>query len=216
MFPLTSVLLPGAPLGLHIFESRYKVMIGEVLSADCEMGVVLIERGAEVGGSDVRSKVGTMARIVSARRLEGGRWQLLAAGHRRIRVKRWLPDDPYPRAAVEDWPDAADPEPGVASHPDQVRTAQLLRELPGLVTTARGLAARLMGHPESEILTEPAMLGDDPSMVSYRAAAMAPLGPLDRYEVLSAPSATQRLAVTHRLIGESVQLLAARAEPGSL
>ncbi len=71
--------------------------------------MVLIERGSEVGGGDVRSDVGTVARIVEAQELPDGRWALLTVGARRLRVEPWLPDDPYPLADVDDWPD---PEPG--------------------------------------------------------------------------------------------------------
>ena len=70
---------------------------------------MLIERGSEVGGDDVRTSVGTVARIVEAAELEDGRWVLGTVGTRRIRVREWLPDDPYPRADVEDWGDL---EPG--------------------------------------------------------------------------------------------------------
>ena len=66
---------------------------------------MLIERGSEVGGGDVRTTVGTVARIVEVAEPPDGRFALVAVGTRRIRVAPWLPDDPYPDAEVEDWPD---------------------------------------------------------------------------------------------------------------
>ena len=51
MFALQSVLLPGMPLPLHVFEPRYVAMLDTVVSTDAEMGVVLIERGREVGAA---------------------------------------------------------------------------------------------------------------------------------------------------------------------
>ena len=60
MFPLGTVLLPSVLLPLHIFEERYRTLIRDVLDADREFGVVLIERGSEVGGGDTRSSVGTL------------------------------------------------------------------------------------------------------------------------------------------------------------
>jgi len=60
----------------------------------------------------------------------------------------------------------------------------------------------------------PVDLGSDLSEASYRAVALTPLGPLDRYEVLCAPSATQRLAVAHRVVADAVELLRARIEMG--
>jgi Lon protease-like protein len=63
MFPLGTVLLPGGVMPLHVFEPRYRQMIKDCMASDAEFGVTLIERGSEVGGGDVRSEVGTVARI---------------------------------------------------------------------------------------------------------------------------------------------------------
>ncbi len=117
MFPLGTVLVPHAALPLHVFEARYRVLVFDCLRADREFGVVLIERGSEVGGADQRFDVATVARIVEAHELPDGRWYLLTVGTRRIDVVRWLPDDPYPVALVDDRPDPpwpAPPDPGPA------------------------------------------------------------------------------------------------------
>lgn len=210
MFALQSVLLPGSPLPLHVFEPRYVAMLDTVISTDTEMGVVLIERGREVGGGDVRCNVATMARVVEARELADGRLLVMALGVRRIRVRRWLPDDPYPCAETEDWPD----EPEGESPP----TGEQLRQLGALVSEARSLARRLETapgpqHEAAEVV--PVDVGRDVSQASYRAAALAPLGPLDRYEVLRTPGAGQRLAVAHRVVADAVELLRARIELGT-
>ena len=210
MFPLQSVLLPGMPLPLHVFEPRYVAMLDTVVETDNEMGVVLIERGREVGGGDVRCDVGTMARVLETQELSDGRLLVMALGVRRIRVRRWLPDDPYPCAETEDWPD--EPEDGAPEAPE------LLRRLSGLVSEARSLARRLEitpgpQHPAAEVV--PVDVGRDVSQASYRAAALAPLGPLDRYEVLRTPGAGQRLAVAHRVVADAVEFLKARIELGT-
>src|SRR6476659_3342898 len=100
MFPLGTVLFPHALLPLHVFEPRYRMMLRDVLAGDQEFGVVLIERGSEVGGGDVRFDVGTRAHIVQASELPDGRFALAVVGVQRVRVERWLPDDPYPRADI--------------------------------------------------------------------------------------------------------------------
>ena len=105
MFPLGTVLFPGALLPLHIFEERYRQLVNDCLADEPEFGVVLIDRGHEVGGGDVRREVGTVARILEVAELPDGRYFLQAAGVRRIRVQSWLDDAPYPRADVEEWPD---------------------------------------------------------------------------------------------------------------
>lgn len=105
MFPLGSVLLPSMVLPLHVFEERYRAMVRDCLAGEREFGVTLIERGSEVGGGDIRAMAGTVAEIVQAEEFDDGRWGVVAVGARRVRVTGWLPDDPYPRAEVEDWPD---------------------------------------------------------------------------------------------------------------
>ena len=102
MFPLGSVLFPHMPLPLRVFEPRYLAMLRDILGEDpAEFGVVLIERGSEVGGGDVRTEVGTVARVGQLDSA-GEAVLMIAQGDRRIRITRWLDDDPYPRAEVED------------------------------------------------------------------------------------------------------------------
>ena len=96
-------------LPLHVFEPRYRKLMTELMAeedpARREFGVPLIERGSEVGGGDDRSSIGTVARVMEAEEFDDGRWGLVAVGVRRFRVVSWLPDDPYPLADVDDWPD---------------------------------------------------------------------------------------------------------------
>ena len=123
MFPLGSVLLPGSVLPLHVFEPRYRQLVIDCLADDTgdpEFGVTLIERGSEVGGGDQRTDVGVVARMVQVEALEGGRYALVAVGTRRIRVNAWLPDDPYPVADVDDWPDEDPDAAGLADRVDRV------------------------------------------------------------------------------------------------
>ncbi len=91
MFPLQTVLFPGAILPLHIFEPRYRKMLADCLSGDGTFGVVLISRGSEVGGGDQRVAVGTEARIEEASRFDDGRWAVIArhpSHSRRVLVHR--------------------------------------------------------------------------------------------------------------------------------
>ncbi|HLX89443.1 MAG TPA: LON peptidase substrate-binding domain-containing protein [Acidimicrobiales bacterium] len=102
MFPLSTVLFPGMPLPLHVFEPRYRAMVADCLDTERhEFGVVLIERGSEVGGGDVRTDVGTVACIEALQRADDGRYALVARGTVRLRVRQWLADDPYPQALVD-------------------------------------------------------------------------------------------------------------------
>src|SRR5690242_20202173 len=110
MFPLGTVLLPGQLLPLHVFEHRYRVMVSELLgdvdsraaTAAGELGIVLIERGHEVGGGDDRFDAACLARVVQSERAPDGRYALVVVGIAPVTVTEWLDDDPYPRALVSE------------------------------------------------------------------------------------------------------------------
>jgi Lon protease-like protein len=208
MFPLGTVLVPGMVLPLHVFEPRYQRLVHDCLSADePEFGVVLIERGSEVGGGDVRTDVGTVARILRADQLSGGRVALATAGVRRLRVVRWLDDDPYPRAEVEDWPDGDD-DPAAA---DAARDA--LGPGGEVVALLRRGAALLTELGEAAVPVDVA-LADDPGLASYQAIAVAPLGVLDRQALLAAPSPGARAARLAEMLPDALELLEARLAGG--
>jgi Lon protease-like protein len=86
-----------------------------------------------VGGGDQRVDVGTVARISHVSELDDGRMMVLAEGVRRLRVCRWLPDEPYPRAVVEEdrrGAQATGDDAAVADGEDAVRRLRsLLSEL---------------------------------------------------------------------------------------
>jgi Lon protease-like protein len=198
MFPLGSVLLPGAYLSLHVFEPRYRELVRTCLEGTPEFGVILIERGSEVGGGDARFGVGCVARIVEAVALPDGRWALGTVGARRIRVERWLEDDPYPRAEVEEWPDPPAGEAAVAARG------------PLLAATRRLLAL----HAELGLSASPATtdVDDDPVLAGYQLGALAPLGPLDRLDLLRAESPDARATLLASLLDDAA--LMAEAELG--
>jgi Lon protease-like protein len=202
MFPLGSVLFPSVVLPLHVFEPRYRAMVGHLLSdgVEPEFGVVLIERGSEVGGDDVRTDVGTVARVVEVGQLPDERYALTSFGVRRIRVVEWLPDDPWPRALVEH---LDDPDPGA---PVVDRWA----EVQGVLRRVLGLAAEL---GEAAVPTS-VDLADDAGLGTFQAAAVAPLGPADQFEVLRTVGVEARLEVLARVLAEAGELLEARLRLG--
>ena len=101
LFPLNSVLFPGATLPLHIFEERYKLMIGRCLQSGSPFGVLLIRSGNEVGEATDPFEVGTTARIVRVQPLDEGRMNLVCLGERRFRLLRKLRETPYLVGEVE-------------------------------------------------------------------------------------------------------------------
>ena len=203
MFPLESVLLPGALLPLHVFEPRYRALVRDCIDADGTFGVVLIERGSEVGGGDVRTDVGTLARIIRVEELPDGRFGVMAVGVRRVRVESWLPDDPYPRAEVADWPDDED-EPGER---DAVLAA--LAEGGDVLALLRRAAALRAELGDVGALPADLRLADDPAAASYQAVALAPLGPADRQELLAAPSPAARVRALREALPDAITMLEA-------
>lgn len=130
IFPLNTVLFPGAPIQLHIFEERYRLMIGRCIEQRSHFGVVLLRSGSEVspddpwfrqqveaagggdpelhalreqlGGEAVPHAVGTSAQISisESARLDDGRYYLIALGMRRFRIQYLVQRQPYSIASV--------------------------------------------------------------------------------------------------------------------
>jgi Lon protease-like protein len=96
LFPLNTVLFPGGPLPLRIFEPRYVDMVRHCMRAHCPFGVLLIRAGSEVGaaGAGQLSVVGTTARIVDFNALPDGLLGITCIGERKFSVsKHWQQDD---------------------------------------------------------------------------------------------------------------------------
>ena len=196
MFPLGSVVFPGQLLPLHIFEARYQQMLEYCLSEQREFGVVLIERGHEVGGGDIRSGVGTVVEILEASQALPGHWAVVTVGRRRIRVRRWNRDDPWPNAEVDDLPD----EPmGAAA------VGELWESVQRDFRRVRLLAARLSGGAP-----EKTQYDSDPGAGSFQLAALSPLGEFDRQRVLAAVGVGTRLNLLTRVFGEVEETLLAQ------
>lgn len=195
MFPLGTVLFPSMVLPLHVFEHRYRRLVRDCMATTPEMGVVLIARGHEVGGGDVRTDLGTVATLEDVVQSPDGRFGLRCVGTRRIRVRRWLEDAPYPRAVVEDWPDEDDGPTSEARGRAETRLRAVL-----------GLAA------EVGLGVTPATVGiaEDDTLASHQMAAMAPVGPHDRQRMLAAPGPVARLSVLLDVLDDAAALLEAR------
>lgn len=87
LFPLKTVLFPGAPLQLHIFEDRYKQMVDYCIREQQLFGVVLIREGVEaLGPLAITHDVGCSARILNVQRLSHGRMNIVVLGQDRFRI----------------------------------------------------------------------------------------------------------------------------------
>ena len=186
MFPLERAMLPGEELPLRIFEPRYSAMVADCLAMDDPaFGAVLIEAGREVGGGDTRSDVGALAHIAEVADFGDGRYRLKCVMAERIRVLEWHPDNPYPRAAIELWPD----EPGESVGADAIRDVE---------DRMIALFERIAGARGADVNGRDIVAGADASgdaaMWLYALATRLPMGQADRYAVLAAPTVAARLA----------------------
>lgn len=191
MFPLESALLPGQDLPLRIFEPRYGALVRHCTDTGDPFGVVLISRGREVGGGDARCDVGVLSRITECVDQGAGCYALNCRTGERIRVSEWLPDDPYPRATVTPWPD----EPGSAVTDDQLLDVE---------DRAMALFERIAQARDIRLPGRAVILGDDrggpPGERLFALASRIPIGTADRYAVLSAPTAADRLVALREAV----------------
>lgn len=193
MFPLGTVLLPGQLLPLHVFEDRYRALVGDVRDADPPIfGIVLIERGSEVGGSDVRLHVGTCARVLRLQELDDGRYAVLVGGTNRIRVETWLVDDPYPRAEIVDF---IDTDAGVDA--DDVNGLHALHRRVSAIATEFGVGRFETSSPS----------GLEPSLSVWNMIAESPLGILDRQRLLEIPHLRERIDAFSEMLRETEHYL---------
>ncbi len=191
MFPLSAVLFPHASMSLHVFEPRYRDLMRDCLAADGRFGVVLIERGSEVGGGDQRAGLGTRGVITRAAELADGRWALVVRGETVVQIDEWLPDSPYPLAMVSDPPTPF----GVAD------AGALLHATAGRVRRARALLAEQGGA--APLRPEDAFDGEgDAERACWQLCAAAPLSAYDAQRLLAAGGTRERLGLLGTLMDE--------------
>jgi Lon protease-like protein len=195
MFPLGSVLLPAMPLPLRIFEQRYLKLLGDLVASEKpEFGVVLIERGKEVGGGEKRVSIGTIASVT-----EIGTTQeflgLESFGSQRFRVNAWLPDDPYPLADIE-------------LLPDLIWDDSLLPAKAHLETKVRQLLAFVSEFGNLQFGAD-IEFSEDPMEACWQMAGVLPVGPLDQIDLLSSQSADELISRTYEIVKTANETLTA-------
>ncbi len=192
MFPLGSVLFPHTVLPLRVFEPRYQALVEDCMAGDGRFGVVLIERGSEVGGGETRFRIGTVAQIAGVAELDEGHRLILAVGTNRLEVSDWLADDPYPRAMVEERDHRAENDEELAV----AETEQKLR---------RALA--LMSEAGYDIGDTGFRLSEDAYVAVQQLCALSPTSPLDAQELLSIDTPVEQLDRLHQLLDEEISVL---------
>ena len=192
LFPLSTVLYPGLPIPLHVFEERYREMFGRILDGDRRFGVVAIVHGHEVGGSAVYHPVGCVAEVRDVRRYPDGRLDVVARGERRFRIDGVAQAAPYIVAEVATLGESK-------GRSASERIVPVTRLFNRYVTTLLEIAG------EDEI--EQVDLPDDPVAASYLVAAGLQVDLPDKQNLLAVPSAAERLRTEAALLRRELSLL---------
>jgi Lon protease-like protein len=199
IFPLNTVLFPGMPLKLHIFEERYKLMIGRCYQSGQPFGVALIKAGQEVGGRAEPFLVGCTAIITEMEPLPGGRMNIVAVGRERFMAHNFKYDQPYLVAEVENL---------TLSDADTItlnRTSRTLR--PWVQRYLQTLA------DASETKFDIQQLPEEPLQLAYLASFLLNVEIEQKQDLLSIDSADELVSNLRMIYRREVTLLNAMLTP---
>lgn len=191
LFPLGTVLFPGVPLPLHIFEPRYRELMHDLMAGPepWTFGVVAIREGHEVGADSVRSlyDVGCTAVVRQVEQSADGRFAVLLVGSERFRICQFDHSKPYLRAGVEvldeQFADAPSDE---------------------LVATVQQRLAEYVGALGGSAPSEPAA---DPTSLSYVVAAALRIALAERQALLETPDTSDRLRGEAELLARELAVM---------
>ena len=175
LFPLNTVLFPGGPLPLRIFEPRYLDMISRCLKQQHGFGVLLLSGGREAGSVSATVRVGTMASIVDWGQGEDGLLAVTAHGNERFALREVRVQGDGLNLGMVDF---LAPEPKVVLGERHARLSRLLE------TVISDLGPLYDAIPKDY---------DDASWVGYRLAELLPLSMPDKQALLELEDADARL-----------------------
>ena len=191
LFPLQTVLYPGLPIPLHVFEDRYRRMFKRVLDGDWRFGVVAIVKGREVDAGATYHPVGCVAEVAEVNRHADGRLDVVARGRSRFEIDGVAQAAPYIVAEVRELPE-------VTGDGAEQRTVKAGR----LFATYLSTLLRMANEP-----VEPIDVPEDPVAASYLIAAGLQVDLADKQRLLTIPSASERLAAESTLLRRELVLL---------
>jgi hypothetical protein len=197
LFPLGSVLYPGLVLPLHIFESRYRQLVADLLAAEepRQFGVIAIRRGRETGIDGVSDlyRTGCTALVRQVERHDDGRYELIAVGGQRFTLAALGDQAPYFRGEVEFLPDG----PG-----DETMAAVAVLAVQQAFRTYLDLLSERGGV---EIIRPD--LPTEPVLLSYLVAAAMVVDLPVKQALLEEPDAGRRLVAERGFLAKETQLL---------
>ncbi len=193
VFPLNTVLFPGAPMSLRIFEDRYLRMLADRAATEPVFVVSLIQAGREVGDEPRFHHIGTTARLATLNALSTNMVDIVVVGQHRVAL------------SSETWSRGYATAEGTAI-PDKAFDGQEARRLLGSTASAYNSygegVARLVG-----LQFEQPELAIDPARASFDIAARLPLHTWEQQEILEERSPLARLASITTIIGRERALM---------
>jgi Lon protease-like protein len=210
LFPLTTALVPGLVLPLHIFEPRYRMMVEELLAKpeeEREFGIVAVREhhvGAAASGAapgaptDDLYPVGVTAMLRQAERLEDGRYDIVITGGRRFHVVGVDRSAPLLRADVDFLPE---PEVDAMEPGAQILIAR--------ATTAFEKYRAALGGRLDEEHDDNEQLPSEPTVLSYLITAALVVDSSARQELLASPDTITRLESCIRVLRHETAMITA-------
>lgn len=193
LFPLDAALFPGARLGLHIFEPRYRALLADITATDLRFGMVSANPD---GGPPAPGSVGCVARVIHQQLLANGESTVQVIGEERFILRSLDADEaPYLVGEVDQFDDEADPPP-----------------LPGdLLITLRALGLRCRAAAELLFETPPEeSWSEDPARLTFQIAAIMPWQTDEARHLLTLKSAAERGVLLLQFLPRLVPELEAR------
>lgn len=193
LFPLNTVLFPGMPLTLHIFEERYQTMITQCLDDQRPFGVVLIKEGVEALGPLAEPHaIGCTAEIAQVQSLEDGRMNILAVGRERFQIVSLHDDRPYLRGTVETFPlETAHGD----AHQAGTRLRPWVESYVGLLSEA------------GDVDFDTSSLPDDPEALAYLAATVLQVPNEQKQALLATRGVLPMLTAMHDIFRREMPIL---------
>lgn len=207
LFPLTTALVPGLVMPLHIFEPRYRLLIEELLAMEepesREFGIIAVRDGRDPHRDGIAAlyPVGTSAVLRSADRLPDGRYDIVIVGSRRFVPHSLDVSAPLIRAEAEFLDD-------VTGLDDQRLAGLVHKEFQAYRTLLGGQVASEQEMSDHETSPEDDGLPDDPTTLSYLVTAAMVIGVPERQELLATATTTERLHRAHRLLRREIAIIA--------
>ncbi len=198
-FPLNIVLFPGMELPLHIFESRYQLLVERTLERDGRFALGLTRDSAKVDGPPPEAfSTVTLAQIDQIVRFKDGRMNILVTGKQRCRVRDVIDEEPFRQARVEAIPESRDPVPAEV----MARAAELYHSYVDIL-----LALSAVPLIQS--------LPDDPQEASYIIARTLQTDLFTKQSLLEAAGPHARLVSEVQILERDVERLRAFAQINS-